>query len=129
MEQQLETKSSETKRSQANLMWWIAIGVLIFAGIVLNNYYKDVAWALRLSGWIVLSCLVVFLFYLTREGKRLFNFAKEAKIELNKVVWSTRQETVHTTMIVAGLVVVMSLILWGMDSILLWLVGWLTKSN
>jgi len=126
MEPQIENQS---KIPKTNLLWWVAIGLLIFIGLVLNNYYKDLAWALRLSGWIVLSCAVVFLFYLTREGKRLFNFAKEARIELNKVVWATRQETVHTTMIVVALVIVMSLILWGMDSILLWLVGWLTKSS
>ena len=129
MEQQnAEVKQlKEIKLSKANFLWWLAIGVLVFLGIVLNNYYKDVAWALRLSGWIILSCLLVFLLYMTREGKRLFNFAKESRIELSKVVWATRQETVHTTMIVVALVVVMSLIMWGMDSILLWLIGMISK--
>jgi len=127
MEQQIENKLPETKRPKTNLLWWVVIGVLIFMGLVLNNYYRDVAWALKLSGWIVISCIVVFIFYKTVEGRRLFNFAKEARIELYKIVWPTRQETVHTTMIVAALVVAMSLIMWGMDSILLWLIGMLQK--
>ena len=127
MEQQIENKVVETKRPKVNLLWWVAIGVLIFMGLVLNNYYRDLAWALKLSGWIVISCIVIFIFYQTIEGRRLFAFAKAAKIELYKVVWPTRQETVHTTMIVAALVIAMSLIMWGMDSILLWLVGLLQK--
>ena len=127
MEQQIENKSSENKHPKTNVWLWVIIGVLIFAGLVLNNYYRDIAWTLRLSGWIVISCVVIFIFYKTIEGKRLFKFAKESKIELNKVVWPTRQETVHTTMIVAALVVVMSLIMWGMDSILLWLIGMLQR--
>ena len=127
MEQQIENKISETKCPKTNLIWWVIIGVLVFMGLVLNNYYRDLAWALKLSGWIVISCIVVFAFYKTIEGRRLFNFAKEARIELYKIVWPTRQETVHTTMIVAALVVTMSLIMWGMDSILLWLIGMLQK--
>lgn len=126
MEQQIENKTPENKRSRTNFLWWAVIGVLIFLGLVLNNYYRDLAWSLRLSGWIIISCIVIFVFYKTREGHRLFTFAKEARIELNKVVWPTRQETVHTTMIVAALVVTVSLIMWGMDSVLLWLIGWIT---
>ena len=48
---------------------------------------------------------------------------KEARIEIRKVVWPTRQETTQTTLIVVAVVLVMALLLWGLDSLLGWLVS------
>ena len=47
-------------------------------------------------------------------------------VELRKVVWPTRQETIQTTLIVVAMVVVAALILWGLDKVFFWLVAWLT---
>jgi preprotein translocase subunit SecE len=49
--------------------------------------------------------------------------AKEARVEIRKVVWPTRQETTQTTLIVVAVVLVMSLLLWGVDSLLGWIVS------
>ena len=43
--------------------------------------------------------------------------------EIRKVVWPTRQETTQTTLIVVAVVLVMALLLWGLDSLLGWLVS------
>jgi preprotein translocase subunit SecE len=48
---------------------------------------------------------------------------KEARGEIRKVVWPTRQETTQTTLIVVVVVLVMALLLWGLDSLLGWLVS------
>ncbi|EKD94409.1 MAG: hypothetical protein ACD_26C00065G0007, partial [uncultured bacterium] len=50
------------------------------------------------------------------------------RIELLKVVWPKREETVKITMVVAGLVVVTSIVLWCIDSVLLWGMRWLANS-
>lgn len=113
------------QRSNKDVALWMMILILIVGGIVANYHFSAIAGALRLAGWIVLSCILVALFYQTIDGKKLFKFANEAKVELYKVVWPTRQETIHTTMIIAALVIVMSLIMWGLDSILLSAVNWL----
>ncbi len=42
------------------------------------------------------------------------------------MIWPTRQETLHTTLIVAAVTAVMSLILWGLDGILVRLVSFIT---
>jgi preprotein translocase subunit SecE len=47
-------------------------------------------------------------------------------MEMRKVVWPTREETMQTTLVVAGMVIILALLLWGMDSLLVWLIGWLT---
>ena len=60
------------------------------------------------------------------KGMATVAFAREARTEVRKVIWPTRQETLHTTLIVAAVTAVMSLILWGLDGILVRLVSFIT---
>ena len=62
----------------------------------------------------------------TEKGRNAAIFAKEARTEVRKVVWPTRQEAVQTTGIVLVVTLLMSLLLWGLDSVLFWLVGLVT---
>jgi preprotein translocase subunit SecE len=41
---------------------------------------------------------------------------------LRKVVWPTRQETIHTTMVIMVVVLIVAIILWLVDSLLSWVV-------
>lgn len=112
----------------SNIDWlkWLSIVVLIAAGTWANYHYSQIDWALRFAGWIVLACLLLFIALQTTAGHAIWRFAKEARLELRKVVWSTRQETVQTTMIVIVMVIIMSMILWSLDTLLLWIVSLLT---
>lgn len=50
-------------------------------------------------------------------GNKLINFIKEARIELTKVNWPTKKQTVNYTLIVIGISVVVAIFLWGLDKI------------
>jgi preprotein translocase subunit SecE len=65
----------------------------------------------------------------TEKGRWVIDFFRDSRQELRKVVWPTRQETVQTTMVVAVMVIVLSLVLWGVDGVLVWLIGWLTGQH
>ena len=54
------------------------------------------------------------------------SFAKESRTEVRKVVWPSRQEATQTTLIVVVATVIVALILWGLDGILVRVVGFLT---
>jgi preprotein translocase subunit SecE len=56
----------------------------------------------------------------TEKGAWAWNLAQEARVEVRKVVWPTTQETTQTTLIVVGVVILVALILWAMDSSLSW---------
>lgn len=62
----------------------------------------------------------------THKGQRIWAFAREARMELRKVIWPTRPETVRTTLVVVAVVIVVALFLWGLDAFLLWAAGFLT---
>ncbi len=108
-----------------NWLKWLIISLLLVAGIVANYYYSAQPWPLRLLGWLFLMMIVLFVAAQTEQGKQTLNFAREARIELRKVHWPTRQETMQTTLVVAAMVVVLALVLWGIDGILMWLISWL----
>ena len=67
------------------------------------------------------SCLVMAQ---TLKGRVFLNFVKEARHELRKVVWPSRQEATKNTILVAIIVVLMSCLLWGVDSLFSWLIAW-----
>jgi preprotein translocase subunit SecE len=118
--------TNNAPRSKLDTVLWTLVLVLIAAGAFANYYFSELAWALRFTGWIVLVCVLVGLAAATVQGKKAWAFAKDARIELFKVVWPTREETVKITMVVAALVLVTSIILWGIDAVLLRAVAWLT---
>lgn len=117
---------SQTKKN-LDVFFWTLIALLLVVGIVVNHVFVDLATTLRLAGWIVLSCIVILLVYRTSQGQRLWKFASNARMEMRKVVWPTRQETTHMTMIIAALVVVVALLLWAIDAFLLWGISWLNS--
>jgi preprotein translocase subunit SecE len=116
----------QDSKSKKDVVLWILIIVLVCVALGVDYYFSEIAWSLRLAGWIILACLLVFLVLRTSKGQQMWKFAKEARVEMRKVVWPTRQNTVRATAIIALLVLVTALILWGVDSVLLWFVGLLT---
>ena len=91
-----------------------------------NYYYSAVSMPLRTLAWLIVLAVAGFVASKTQKGKWVVDFFRESRTELRKVVWPTREETMQTTLIVAAMVIVLSLILWGMDGILVSLIGWLT---
>ena len=105
---------------------WTVVFLVLIGGIVANTYFDQVALALRAAVGIILVVLALLVAFQTTKGQLVWSFMKGARIELRKVVWPTRQETIQTTLIVVAMVVVAALILWGLDTLFFSLVGWLT---
>nr|WP_301331544.1 preprotein translocase subunit SecE [Solimonas terrae] len=59
------------------------------------------------------------LAYQTELGRELWGYVSGARTEMRKVVWPTRQQSVQTTLMIAVVVLIMALLLWGLDSALL----------
>ncbi len=105
--------------------WLLAI-ILLLAGLLANHYYSQVSMPLRLLGWLVIVAISGFVIAKTQKGRWVIDFFRDSRMELRKVVWPTRQETMQTTLVVAVMVIILALLLWGIDGILVWLIGWLT---
>jgi preprotein translocase subunit SecE len=50
-----------------------------------------------------------------KKENRIVKYFREARAEMRKVTWPTRQEALHLTGIVLAVTVAMSIILWVLD--------------
>lgn len=114
---------AEASDSRLDLLKWLVVVVLVVVGVVGNQYYSAQPILYRVIALLVIAAAAAFVALQTGKGKAFFVLAKEARAEIRKVVWPTRQETTQTTLIVVAVVLVMALLLWGLDSLLGWLVS------
>lgn len=103
----------------------IAVAILV-AGVAGFYYYQAEALLYRVLGLLALVVVALAVVYTTRLGQSIVSFGREARAEVRKVVWPTRQETVQTTMMVIFAVVLIGIFLWLVDMVLLWAVRLLT---
>lgn len=99
---------------------WLGVFALLAAGVVGNWYFGETSLLLRAIVLVGLAALAAYLLYLTKRGKELWELANASRAEIRRVVWPTREVTLQTTLIVIALILVVSLILWGLDSALSW---------
>ncbi|MBG6246368.1 preprotein translocase subunit SecE [Candidatus Symbiopectobacterium sp. 'North America'] len=120
--------NTETQGSVRGLevIKWLVVAALLVVAIVGNYYYRGYSLPLRALAVVILIATAGGVALLTAQGKATVTFAREARTEVRKVIWPTRQETLHTTLIVAAVTAVMSLILWGLDGILVRLISFIT---
>jgi preprotein translocase subunit SecE len=121
----MKNSSINSKTNIKEIGLWIGMLLATITAFFVTYYYnfsspiKVIVWI----GWLVIFGLLGFF---TTKGKEIFAFGKEAKIELQKVVWPTRQETVQTTSIVMVMVTVTGFILWAIDSGMMWVIAKIT---
>lgn len=101
---------------------WLLVLAILMGGIYGNTVYAAVTLLYRALAGVVLAGLAVGIALQTEKGRAAWDLAKEARVEVRKVVWPTRQETTQTTLIVVAVVIFVALILWGLDSVLSWAV-------
>ena|SRR5271156_3147419 len=95
----------------------------VLGGIVAFYWYDEMALPLRV-GMVVLGLAAgAALAWFSSYGREFLQFAKAARVELRKVVWPGRTETIQTTYIVFGFAIVMGLFFFGLD----WLLSLMTR--
>lgn len=97
----------------------IALAMLL-GGVVAFQYYAQAPRLVRVGGMILDIILAVLLASQTEKGRMVVGFVRDAQIEVRKVVWPTRQETVQTTIVVMIVVVIFAFLLWMLDIFLGW---------
>jgi preprotein translocase subunit SecE len=107
----------------------VAAVALVIAGIAAFYAMGERAdwqrWLAMVAG-LVLGILV---FVTSGQGRRFWAFVLDSRIELRKVVWPSRQETMQTTLVVMAFVAIAGMFFWGLDVLLTWLTNKLTGSG
>ena len=100
-----------------------AIAILvggIAAFYVLTTYPIAVRWL------IVLAAVGVGIFVALQsaQGRTFAQYVQGSRVELRKIVWPTRQETLQTTLVVVIAIVVLGIFFWLLDMLL----GYITRT-
>jgi len=108
----------EIETNKQDVVKWI-LSTVMFLGALVAFYYFDqyplMYRVLGLIGIVILGFLIVFN---TERIRSLRVFTHDARVELKKVIWSTKAEVIQTTVIVFVVVIVMSILLWLLDKLL-----------
>jgi len=108
--------------SKLDLVRWLSVAILLSIGLFGFYYFADNSLLLRVVVLLGLVAGSVFIALKTVKGQFARGFLQDAYIEVRKVIWPSRQETMQTTGIVIVAVIIVALMVWMLDSILLWLV-------
>ena len=95
----------------------LAVAMLIL-GIVGFYYYEAESQLYRVLGVVFAAGVSIAIISTTLIGQNLISFGREARMEVRKVVWPTRQETVQTTIMVVIAVIIIGIFLWLIDMLL-----------
>jgi preprotein translocase subunit SecE len=125
----MANQAVETVNQRGGYMIVSLAALIAVAGVVGYHFFSTQPTVVRLV--MLLGGLVggLAIAWLSAPGKEFINFARESYAEARRVVWPSRKETVQTTLIVFGFVVVMALFLFAADKSLEWilydlLLGW-----
>ena len=113
------TKTEQTSSAIDTFKLMTAVLVLI-AGVVGFYYFEEESQLLRVLGMLAVAVIAFFIVASSDPGRRGLSFVKEARVEVRKVVWPTRQETLQTTIAVLFMVILVAIMLWLFDMFLGW---------
>lgn len=116
----------ESRRSVADTVKLVLSIVLLLCGTVGFYYFANYLLIYRVLGLLGLVLVSVVIILTTVSGRNFLHFLNDARVEVRKVVWPTRQETLQATLVVVALVFLVGLILWLLDMGLFWCVSVLT---
>jgi len=100
--------------------------ITVIAGIGGYYWFVELPTAVRIL--MVLAGVAVsaaFLFW-SAQGRAVWQFVQGSRVELRKMVWPTRQETLQTTLVVFAFVLLLGVFFWLVDMLLAWATRHLT---
>ncbi|WP_426877254.1 preprotein translocase subunit SecE [Glaesserella parasuis] len=110
-----------------NVLWVFSISLLTIAAIG-NTYFAEYfSLIVRILLLVVLCVAALGIAAMTNQGQQSIGFIKDSRQELRKIIWPNRQETTQTTLMVVTMCVVVALALWGIDSIIVLIIDFLTN--
>jgi preprotein translocase subunit SecE len=101
-------------------------GIMLIAGIWAFYYFAAYSLLLRVIALLVIAGGAAAIALTSDPGRQLWRFALDSRMEVRKVVWPSRQETMQTTLIVVVMVFIIGLVLWLFDTILMAILRLLT---
>ncbi len=129
-EKGVEQTAAERSAGTRDIALMVVAVLALVAGMWAFYHYDDTeaAWIrwLIVLGAFVAAVLIAFA---SKIGRDIWHFIQGSRVELRKVVWPNREETIKTSLAVFVFVGVAGVFFWGLDLILSWLARKLTGAE
>tara|TARA_B100001750_G_scaffold46496_1_gene34720 strand:+ start:1380 stop:1760 length:381 start_codon:yes stop_codon:yes gene_type:complete len=103
-----------------------AVAILVFS-IFSFYYFTDLSVLIRVLAIIFSVVISLLIFFKTQRGLIFWDFLQGSRVEMRKVVWPTKQETIQTTLTVFIFVLILGIFFWLLDFVLLYITTSITS--
>ncbi|EIC21715.1 preprotein translocase subunit SecE [Thiorhodovibrio frisius] len=105
----------------------LAVAVAILVASIWGFYFfANYSLLLRVIVLLAIAAGSMAIVLTSGPGRKLWRFASDSRMELRRVVWPSRQETMQTTLVVMVMVLVLGILLWLFDTLLMSILRLLT---
>ena len=116
----MTTQNVETVASKADFAIVAVAVVAAAAGVLGFTFLSEQPTVVRVGALAAGLVAGIVIAWFSEPGKRFLAYARESYQETKRVVWPSRKETVTTTGIVFGFVLLMAIFLFVVDKSLEW---------
>ena len=113
----------ETAGSRLDTVKIVVAIALVVSATAAFYVYPEQSPLMRVLAIVVAMIVATVITLQTEKGRQMWSFTQDAQIEVRKVVWPTREETLQTTLIVILMVIFIAIFLWLLDLFLGWSIG------
>jgi len=103
-----------------------AVAILL-SSVISFYYFSELSVLIRVLAVIFSVILSLMIFFSTQRGIIFWDFLQGSRVEMRKVVWPTKQETIQTTLTVFVFVLVLGIFFWLLDFLLLYITTSITS--
>ena len=123
----MSSQAEDKAGSPLDTVFMLLAFALVGGAIVAFYYFEAEYNAMIRDGEVVAAVVAALaLVYQTASGRSAWVTVQGSRMEMRKVVWPTKQESVQTTLLIAVVVLIMAVVLWLLDAVLLQGVQFLT---
>ena len=121
-----ELSNKEISSTLDTLKMASAVAILL-SSVFSFYYFAELSVLIRVLAVIFSVILSLIIFFSTQRGIIFWDFLQGSRVEMRKVVWPTKQETIQTTLTVFMFVLVLGIFFWLLDFLLLYITTSITS--
>ena len=118
--------SKEISSTLDTLKMATAVAILLMS-IFSFYYFPELSVLIRVLVVLFSVVMSLLIFFKTQRGLIFWEFLQGSRVEMRKVVWPTKQETIQTTLTVFVFVLVLGIFFWLLDFLLLYITTSITS--
>ncbi len=118
--------SKEISSTLDTLKMATAVAILLMS-VFSFYYFPELSVLIRVLVVIFSVVMSLLIFFKTQRGLIFWEFLQGSRVEMRKVVWPTKQETIQTTLTVFVFVLVLGIFFWLLDFLLLYITTSITS--